>query len=125
MQTKNIILQWIYWQFYEMPKFLLQVWGNYIVFSANFFSVPLLLKTFLAPWHRYKWQYPRGLDVFEFFNTLISNIVSRFLGALMRIVLIVVGIFLQIFVVLAGLVIFVGWLAIPFIILVGFFYVFI
>jgi len=125
MQKENIFFLWLSWQFYEMPKFLLQAWNNYFMFATNFFSVPLLLKTFFAPWRRYNWRYPKAFDLTEFFNTFISNAFSRVLGALMRIVLIIIGILLQIFVDIAGLLIFVGWLLMPFVIIAGFLFVFI
>ena len=122
---QNIIIEWFNWQFYKMPKFLLQAWNNYFMFATNFFSVPLLLKTFFSPWRRYKWNYPKGFDIFEFFNTLISNAVSRILGAMMRIVLIIMGICFQVLVALAGLLVFVGWVLVPFIIVAGFLFIFI
>lgn len=124
MKRANIISLWIIWQFYEMPKFLLHVWKNYLAFASNFFSVPLLLKTFFAPWHRYKWPYPRGFDVTEFFNTLISNTFSRILGAMMRIVLIITGLLLQIIIILAGAAAVVLWIFMPFLIIAGFLFVF-
>ena len=122
--NKNIFFLWFYWQFVEVPSFLLQVWKNYFNFATNFFSVGLLLKTFFSPWRRYKWRYPKSFDVKEFFNTLISNTVSRILGAMMRTVLIILGIFLQVFVAVSGFVIFVGWLLSPFIIITGFLFAF-
>ena len=121
-KTQNIFSMWLVWHFYEMPKFLLGVWKNYILFALNYFSLPILLKSLFAPWRKYKWIYPKGFNVVEFFNTLISNFFSRILGALMRIVLIIVGIIFQIFVVLAGLVVFLLWLFIPFIIITGLIY---
>jgi hypothetical protein len=120
VEKQDIIISWILWQFYEMPKFLLGVWKNYFIFATNLFSVPLLLKTFFAPWRRYKWQYPKGFDIGEFLSTVISNIISRILGAIMRTVLIVIGILLQIIVIIFGLIIFLGWLFMPFIVLFGF-----
>ena len=122
---KNILMEWLVWQFYEMPKFLFQVWSNYFIFATNYFSLALLLRTFFSPWKRYKWRYPKGFDVVEFFNTLISNTISRILGAFMRIILIVLGICLQVFVAIAGLVIFIVWLLIPFVVLAGIIFIFI
>lgn len=109
----NIITSWFLWHFYETPKFLIHVWCNFFLFSLNFFSTPLLLKSLLSPWRRYKWSYPRGLDVKEFFNTLISNFFSRLIGAICRLSLIIIGIFFQIFVVVFGAILFVGWLFLP------------
>jgi len=121
---QNIFLVWLYWHFFEMPAFLILVWKNYIFFASNFFSLPILLKSFFAPWRRYKWNYPRGIDIGEFFSTLISNLFSRFLGALMRIVLIIAGILFQIFVILAGLIIFLLWILLPLIVIAGLLFVF-
>lgn len=118
-KTNNIILEWLTWQFFEVPMFLLEVWKNYFVFFANLFSLPLLLKTFFSPWRRYKWVYPKGFDLMEFLNTLISNFFSRVVGALMRVVLIVVGIISQILVVIIGCFIFVGWVITPLLIISG------
>lgn len=118
-RTQNIISEWLSWHFYEMPKFLLGVWKNYILFASNYFSLPTLLLSLFAPWRRYKWSYPKWFNIGEFLSTVISNAFSRFLGALMRIALIIVGILFQIFVIFAGLVIFIFWILTPFIIIAG------
>lgn len=114
--SSTVIISWIFWHFYEAPNFLLKVWRNFILFSANFFSTPLLLKTLFSPWRRYKWGYPKGFDIKKYLETITSNLLSRFLGAVCRIVLIIVGTLFQIFVVIAGAIIFLGWLALPFIV---------
>ena len=118
-KKQNIIMVWLAWHFIEMPKFLLLVWKNYIMFVSNYFSLPSLLKSFFAPWRRNRWSYPKHLDVGEFFNALISNSFSRFLGALVRTGLIIVGILSQIFVIFAGLVVFSFWILCPFIVVFG------
>jgi hypothetical protein len=123
VKENNIFIEWFLWQFFEMPGFLLEVWKNYLMFASNIFSLPLLVKTFFAPWRKYNWRYPKGFDVVEFFNTLISNTFSRILGAMMRIVLIIVGILFQIFVVITGLVIFIGWLLTPIFAIAGILFV--
>ncbi|MBU3934535.1 hypothetical protein KKC00_01010 [Patescibacteria group bacterium] len=115
----SILILWFRWHFYEVPMFLLRAWKNFILFSVNFFSTPLLLKTLLAPWRRYNWSYPRGFDVMGYLETLISNFFSRFLGMICRIVLMIIGVILQIFVVIAGAIIFAGWLALPLLVLAG------
>ena len=122
--SKNIFILWLKWHFYKMPKFLLGVWKNYILFALNYFSLPILLKSLFAPWRRYRWNYPKWFDIGEFISTLISNVFSRLIGALVRLVLIVIGILFQIFVIFAGLIIFLLWILIPFIIIAGFWFVF-
>jgi len=122
-KKEDILISWFLWQFYEMPKFLFSVWNNYFIFASNLFSITLLLKTFLSPWRKYKWQYPRGFDIQEYFSTFVSNIISRVLGAIMRTILIIAGILSQIFVAIAGLTIFLGWLLMPFVIVFVFLFI--
>jgi len=122
-KPENILTSWLLWQFYEMPRFLFGVWNNYMMFASNFLSFNLLLRTFFSPWRRYKWSYPRGFDITEFFNTLISNVFSRVLGAMMRTVLIVMGAILQVSVAVIGLVLFIGWIIMPALIIAGFCFV--
>ncbi|MEK7658590.1 MAG: hypothetical protein AAB352_01870 [Patescibacteria group bacterium] len=118
-ENQNIFVLWFLWHFYEMPKFLFSAWKNYLSFGSNYFSIPLLFLTLFSPWRRYKWQYPKGFDVKEFFNTLISNTFSRILGALCRIVLIIVGIIFQFIIFISGPIIILLWLVIPLIIIAG------
>jgi hypothetical protein len=115
-------VEWFLWHFYEMPRFLILVWKNYILFALNYFSLPVLLKSLFSPWRKYKWIYPKGFNIAEFFNTLISNTFSRVLGFFMRIILIFVGILFQIFVVFGGTIIFLLWLLVPILIFAGFLY---
>ncbi|OGZ71341.1 MAG: hypothetical protein A2904_02240 [Candidatus Staskawiczbacteria bacterium RIFCSPLOWO2_01_FULL_33_9] len=116
-ERENIIIMWFLWQFYEMPKFLFSCWKGYLLFGLDYFSIHLLLKTLFSPWRRYNWLYPKGFDIKEFFNTLISNTFSRILGAMCRVVLIIIGITAQIFIFIAGIVIILLWFLLPFIII--------
>lgn len=122
--NKSIFSEWIFWHFSETPNFLIEVWKNYLLFALNYFSLPLLLKTFLAPWKKYNWVYPKGFDVVEILNTFVSNIFSRILGAVMRSVLIVCGIIFQAFVLVAGAVVFALWMLLPLLIILGFLSIF-
>ncbi len=110
----NIIISWLLWHFYEMPRFLFSVWKNYLLFGLDFFSVPLLFLTLFSPWRKYRWNYPKGFSITEYLNTFISNIFSRIVGAVCRLVLIILGIIVQIFIFLAGIIVISFWILIPF-----------
>ena len=122
-ERQNIFNMWFLWHFYETPKFLFSVWKNFIRFGSNYFSIPLLLKTFFSPWRRYRWLYPKSFDIVEFFNTLVSNTFSRILGSICRAVLITFGVIFQIFIFIAGIVVILFWLFIPLIVIAGLFFV--
>jgi len=120
IKKQNIFIVWFVWHFYEMPMFLFGVWKNYILFVLNYFSVLLLLKSFLSPWRKNKWNYPNNLNIKDFLSTFFSNTFSRILGAGMRLVLIIIGVFFQIFVILTGLIVIILWVLMPFIAIAGF-----
>ncbi|MBI2054060.1 MAG: hypothetical protein HYT36_01890 [Candidatus Staskawiczbacteria bacterium] len=123
-ENKNIIVLWMGWHFYEMPKFLIQVWNNYLLFESNFFSIPLLLKTFFSPWRRYGWRYPNIMQVGDFFNTLVSNTFSRIIGILFRIILIAGGMAGWVAIVVVGFIAIVFWILMPFILMAGLLFIF-
>lgn len=125
VKKENIIVEWIVWHFWEMPKFLVLVWNNYITFAINYFSLPQLLKTLFSPWRRNAWKFPKTFDIQEYANVIVSNIFSRIIGFILRIALITAGAVFQIFVLIAGFIVLLLWILIPFIIIVGVFIIFI
>jgi hypothetical protein len=124
MHSKNIFIEWLLWHFYEVPTFLISVWKNYILFALNYFSLPYLLKSLIAPWRKYRWNYPKVINIGEFFATFVSNVFSRLMGAIMRILLIIAGIFFQIFVLMVGFLVLLLWIFVPVIIIVALVFVF-
>lgn len=120
--TKNILIQYLVWHFFDISKEILRGWRNFLLFNLNYFSIPLLLKTFFSHWRQYKWDYGRGFDISRYIEALFSNLISRILGAMMRSVLIFIGIITEIFIVLFGAIIFVGWIFLPVFILFGLYF---
>lgn len=116
---ENIFFQWIFWQFFDVPKSILTAWRNFLKFGLNYFSIPLLLKTLFSHWRRYRWLYPKGLDFGKYLEAFFSNLISRILGLIMRSILIIIGISAEIFIVFIGAAIFIGWLTLPALFLAG------
>lgn len=119
---ENLITSWFLWHFYEMPKFLFSVWKNYLLFGLNYFSVPLLFLTLFSPWRKYKWSYPKGFNVGEYFGTFISNIFSRIIGVICRFFLIILGIITQICIFIFGMLVILFWITIPLILVLLIFF---
>jgi len=115
----NIFFQWLFWQFFEMPGNILKAWRNFLRFNLNYFSIPLLLKTFFSPWRKYKWSCGKGFDIKRYFEALFSNLISRTLGVIIRSFLIIIGLLVEIFIIFAGTIIFLSWLALPAILIWG------
>jgi hypothetical protein len=116
---QNIIFKWFFWYLFEVPREILKGWRNFLRFGFNFFSVPLLIKTFFSPWHRYRWAYPKGFDFWQYLEVFFSNIISRVLGAILRFPLIIVGVLLEVFLVFFGLLVFLGWFLLPLFLILG------
>ncbi|MCX6738347.1 MAG: hypothetical protein NTY11_02955 [Candidatus Parcubacteria bacterium] len=115
--SQNVIIQYFIWHFHDVPKELGKAWKNYLRFYLSFFSVGALLRTFLAPWHSYQWDYGRGFSVSRYAETFISNSFSRVLGAIIRSVLILVGLIFEVFIFLIGAIVFLSWIFLPVIII--------
>lgn len=110
----GIFFQYWEWYYLNRPKVVLKVWRNFLWFGNNFFSIPLLLRTLFSPWHRYYVSYGRGFDIKVWLEAFSSNLIFRTLGAVVRIIIIILGILFEIFVFIIGLIIFLGWLILPF-----------
>ena len=119
---QNILIQYLLWYFFDVPKEILKGWRNFLLFNLNYFSFFLLLKTFFSHWRQYKWSYGRGFDIARYLEAFFSNLISRILGAIMRTFLIFVGILTEIFIIIFGAIIFLGWILLPVFIIFGLYF---
>jgi len=117
-----LLLKYFQWHFFEATWNLVRAWGNILWFNYNFFSLGILLRTYFSPWRRISWDYGRGFSIGRFVNVLTSNLTSRFLGAIMRSFLIVMGVIVQLILFVLALFTFAFWLFLPAIIMLSIFY---
>jgi hypothetical protein len=115
----SIVLQYLQWHFIDQARGVFRAWKNFLKFGLNYFSIPLLLKTFCATWRRCRYSYPKSFDFKEYLDAFTFNAVSRAMGMIMRIILIIVGAISEFFIFLAGLVIFLLWLFLPILVIIG------
>jgi hypothetical protein len=120
--TQNIFLKWLVWHFFEVPKSIIIAIGNFLRFNINYFSIPLLLQTFFSHWRRYKESYGRGFDPTRYFQVFVGNMISRIFGAIFRTGAIFISIFFEFSIFVAGILIFIIWLILPLILLVGIYF---
>ena len=118
----NIIFLWLVWHFLEAPIGIVKGWGNFLRFNLNYFSVPLLLKTLVSPWRRYKMNYGRGFNPGRYFEVFTFNMMSRTIGAVLRLFFIFLGLFFEALILIFGLGIIFFWFFLPLILLFIFFY---
>lgn len=113
----GIIFQSFVWYYYDMLKEILKGWRNFLLFNFNYFSLFILLKTLFSPWRRYHYSYKGGFGFKKYLNVLTFNMMSRVIGAVLRIFLILFGFLAELFIFLAGVFVFLFWVFLPFILL--------
>ncbi|MGM0439344.1 MAG: hypothetical protein ACQEP3_02850 [Patescibacteria group bacterium] len=117
---QNLLVKWFLWHFKNAPKGLLTAWGNFLRFTIDFFSIIPLFKTLMSPWKKLSESYRKGLANFnENLQILILNSFSRFLGFLVRIVVIFIGLIATLTVFVLGFIIFIAWFILPLLVLLG------
>ncbi|MEK7104072.1 MAG: hypothetical protein AAB842_01565 [Patescibacteria group bacterium] len=118
----NIFLKWLFWHFIEVPKVITLGWKNFLRFNFNYFSVGALLKSLFSPWRGDVGDYGRGFDAKKYFDTFLGNMISRVLGAIIRLVLIFIGLACAVFIFFAGLFVLLIWICLPAIVVAGLLY---
>ncbi len=87
----TIIRHYLLWHYTEAYKELLSVCKNLIWFVVHFFSLPQLLKTLFSPWRRIVEEKKKAWDLEDFASRILINILSRIIGAIMRLLVISIG----------------------------------
>ncbi|KKQ77037.1 MAG: ATPase AAA-2 domain-containing protein [Parcubacteria group bacterium GW2011_GWC1_38_6] len=116
---RDILSFWLVWHFFEAPKEIIQAWKNFLLFNLHYFSIPTLLRTFFSYWHKYSWSYGRGFDLKVWVEVALSNIISRVIGAIVRSILIALGLLSELSIFLAGFIVLLTWLLLPFLFIAG------
>lgn len=119
---QNILIQYLIWYFWEVPGKILEALRNFLLFNINYFSIPLLFKTLFSHWRRYRWSYKGGFSPARYIEVYFSNFISRVLGAIVRSILILLGLLVEIFIFLGGMIIFFGWLFLPLLMVWGLYF---
>ncbi len=120
--SRNIFIQYLVWHFGDTLKGILRGWQNCLKFNLNYWSVLLLLRTWFSPWRRYRYSYGKGFSFSKYFEVFTFNTASRVIGAIMRSVLIILGLLTESVVVLAGVIVALFWLILPPLLIGGFLY---
>ncbi|MBU3918506.1 hypothetical protein KKC63_01170 [Patescibacteria group bacterium] len=120
--SQSILIQYLVWQFLDVPKELAKAWKNYLRFFLHFFSLPTLIKTLFSPWHGITWSYGRGFSFKRYAEVIISNGFSRVIGLCLRLFLICIGLVIEIIIFIIGFLIFFCWLFLPAILVLAIIY---
>jgi hypothetical protein len=119
---KALLIQYLVWYFYDVPMEVIVGWKNYLIFTFNYFSVDILIQTFFSHWHKYSLKYGKTISPSWYFEVFVFNMMSRIIGIILRIFLIMIGIISGLFVFFFGIAFLVFWLLLPFVLFFSFLY---
>ncbi|NQU82810.1 MAG: hypothetical protein HQ539_02575 [Parcubacteria group bacterium] len=111
----------VIWHYSGALKGLLKVWRNFLVFTLHYFPVKELLKTLFAHWRRSADSYGKGLDIGRWSRAFLGNMISRGVGAVARIFIIIIGLVAEVLVFFFGLAIILIWICLPVFVVIGLF----
>lgn len=120
-KKQSLFFAFIIWHYNTATKELFKAFRNFLSFGAHYFPIKELLKTLFSHWRRSMDSYGEGLDVTRWGKAFLGNMISRALGAVVRIVIIVIGIAFEIALFFVGAVIILIWIILPIIVILGFF----
>jgi len=109
-----LLIRFLVWHFGAAAKQILVAWKNFLKFNLHYFSLGLLLKTLFSHWRRYKDSYSRGFDFKVYARVFAGNMISRALGAFIRIIMIIIGLCFELVIFLFGFIFLIVWLCLPF-----------
>ena len=110
----NLALEYLFWHFATAPKKLLRITANYLIFFVHYFSVGLLIKTLFAPWKRQLiGKGEPGFSLTDVLNTLSFNLISRFIGTIIRFFVILTWLLVEIFTLIFGVLFAIVWIFLP------------
>jgi hypothetical protein len=119
MRALLIAPYYIHWHYSRALQGIQDITTNLVWFVWHFFSIGILFETLFAPWQRIQETRKRGLDIEGYLSTLLINLVMRCVGVFIRMIFIVIGLVCCAAVVLGGVVVFLVWLVLPLVIVLG------
>ncbi len=112
MRNQFMLADFFVWYYGKALRDISVLWLNGIWFIVHFFSIPLLLRTLFLPWRRMTDTYARG-SVEEFLSTFVMNVMTRVFGAMVRSVIIFIGVFFLIVATIILVLVLTLWLILP------------
>ncbi len=115
---------WLFitWWYIEVPISILKMAKTPFILISDFFSIPILLRTFFQPWHRDYIPLSTRQSLQDIGRILALNLISRFFGMIIRAFFIIFGLILEILAFCSVVFFFILWLVFPILSILGIFY---
>lgn len=113
----TIMHHYLLWHYSNAFKEILHVWKNFVWFTINFFSLPQLFHSLFSPWKRITEDRGQTFNLEDLAGFIIVNFISRLIGAILRCLIIIVGLVSLLLLCLGLILIYVFWVTAPIVIL--------
>lgn len=120
MQWLLILPGYFLWHYTFAFRDIWRLWMNALWAVNRVFSIPLLLRTLFAPWKRILETEGKRFDLEDWAARQVVNLMSRLVGAVVRLVVIGLGCLSLIATIVLGVGVYLFWVAAPLIIAVLF-----
>lgn len=101
-----------YWWLRDAPDKIIYICKRTIVLTYSYFSIPLLLKTLLDPWKKDEID-TTNMALSDMMRVWLENLISRFVGAAVRSITVLIGVLIIAGVFLLAVVFFIGFILAP------------
>mgnify|MGYP007077473883 CR=1 FL=1 len=109
----SVFARYIAWHYSVAPRLIVGIWGNFLWGLGHIFSVDSLYRSLFTPWKRIIAERNKKWDLEDYASAVLANIMSRIIGAVMRLTLVLMGRFLQLLVVVMGGLFYAAWFVMP------------
>jgi ATP-dependent Clp protease ATP-binding subunit ClpA len=108
-------MEFLQWHYGKGIDFYIKRWAFTLKYITHYFSLPLLLATLFSPWKRLVSEDTSpGFNFSKYFENLTFDLISRGIGAVVRITLFLAGLILLVIVLFGGAFGIVAWMVLPF-----------
>lgn len=115
----SFLRDYFLWHYSAGLSGYIRVTRNGSWFIVQFFSIIPLLKTLFAPFKRVTEKRNKRFNFEDWFGTLLINLLSRLIGAMVRLCIIGIGLLVLTVYIFTSLLGFALWLGLPIFILLG------
>lgn len=116
MNPASIFTGYLAWHYGKAFPQMVVVYANLFWFIGHFFSLGTLFRTLFSPWKRIYELHHRGEGAEAYFAIIVVNILTRIVGAFVRLIFILAGLAATLVMSLSVVVFTIFWLFAPFII---------
>lgn len=101
------------WFFLKAPQSIIEIGTNYLAWGWHYFSIGYFAPRIFSSWHRDITPYGPGFELGRFLRTFGWNLISRVIGAVLRLFVMLFGLAIELLLLSVIVISFLLWFALP------------